>query len=242
MSNCLPTRAIVAVGFFLGLGTSAAQHNEIMYALLNFERTGVIYDGSIHIPIHKGWSLEPHNWRSFNLKVKFTDTFPERHDAQINAIARLRNAGSERYRDVPLWAVAGLPEREQKEVAITHSEQLLRHSIRFKLKGLPIRLKVKVVPMDSTKTMHYAPGQWAYVWVAYPSLAGKTSSFIEEEVDLSECLPETYGRYAINKNLLVLGSLQPGDSYRIQISNEVATPLPAGIVAILHLSRREIVK
>lgn len=235
-------RGIAAVIFVLGAETSAAQTGDIMSAALNFERTGVIYDKVVHIPKRSGFNLNRFRGRHFNLKINFTDTLPERHDGQLDALRRSRQTGSDRYRDIPLWAVAGLPERPQIAGPIHTAEELIRHSFRFKIKGLPIRLRISVVPLGTPQTMQYAPGHWAYVPTEPTDFVQKTSPFIAEDVDLSECFPETAGPYGVNKYLLVMKSLQPGEGYRIQISNAEATPLPQGIEATLRLSEPEIAK
>lgn len=219
-----------------------AQREDIFSGPLSFEKEGVIFDDVIQIPKAKRSLLASGNSVHANLKVSFLETQPQRHDEKSKEAKDQWRAGNERLRGVPLWAVAGVLDENVPRPAIKTAEALIQHQFPFKIQGLPIRLKVFVIPVQAKQEMRYGSGEWAYVLTEPRGLILKTGPYAFEEVDVSRCLPEPEGQYGRNKFLMILRALQPGATYRIRLINLEPVSLPAGISASLRLTQPDIVK
>lgn len=221
---------------------SFANPHDLVHAPLNLERAGTVYDELVPIP--KSPRLILDSWRglNFNLKVRISNTRPERHDAQYERMIREWRLGNEDLASVDLFLVNGFPDYSAKEIRVTDSAELLRHSFPFRLRGMPIRLKVIITPQKQDVVLTYIPGQWVYVPAHPRSLVMKQAHIIDEEINLAKCHSETEGTYSRNKYLIQLRAVEPGSAYRIQVINLDATPLPEGIAATLRMTRPDIAK
>ncbi|WAC73432.1 hypothetical protein OU995_01375 [Roseateles sp. SL47] len=211
-----------------------AQDAPLFRQALRFDQTGAVFDEVIKVPRRRGPYLD--------LKLNFSDDVPNRHERQLQQATPAWNRDPQLWRGVTLFSVTGLRDGNPTKRKISSSIELYEHSHKFKLLGLPIRLRVLVTPLEPRDRVSYVPGQWAYVWTDPRNLVQKVASFAFEEVDLSRVQPETSGRSSRNKYLLQFQSMHPGHSYRIQIFNLAAIQLPDGISAVLILQEPEISK
>lgn len=231
---------------FLLLGfrsvASFANPDDLVHAPLKLESAGIVYDEVVRIPKTPGLILDSWKGLNFNLKVRFSNTRPERHDAQYERMIREWRLGNEDLASVDLFLVNGFPDYNAKETPVTNAAELFRHSFPFRLAGMPIRLRVIITPQHRDEVLTYVPGQWVYVAAHPRNLIMKENRIIDEEINLAKCHSENEGTYSRNKYLIQLRAINPGSSYRIQVINLDATSLPAGISATLRITRPDIAK
>lgn len=223
-------------------GAAVANPADLIHAPLNLESAGIVYDEVVRIPKTPGLILDSWKGLNFNLKVRISNTRPERHDAQYERMIREWRLGNEDLASVDLFLVNGFPDYNAKETAVTNAAELLRHSFPFRLAGMPIRLRVIITPQHRDAVLTYIPGQWVYVAAHPRELIMKKNRIIDEEINLAKCHSENEGTYIRNKYLIQLRAVNPGSSYRIQVINLDVTNLPEGISATLRMARPEIAK
>lgn len=215
----------------------AAESGDLIHAPLNLDRVGVVYEEIVHIPESAGFHFYRRNQVDVDLKVTLTEKRPDQLTAQLRQARDQARPSHTNWASVDLYRVSGVLNERARRITVKNSRQLFEHSFPFKLVGVPIRLRVMVIPQEPNKTVTHTPGQWAYVR-AYPKdLLERTGPFAAEEINLAECLPENEGPFSRNKYLLQLKALDAGSSYRVQISNLDPITLPAGISVTLRLAQ-----
>lgn len=215
----------------------AAENGDLIHVPMSLDRVGMVYEDIVHIPDSKGAHFYRRRQVDVDLKVTLAETRLNTLSAQHRQARDQARLSHTNWASVDLYRVSGVLNERARRIIVKNSRQLFEHSFPFELVGMPIRLRILVIPQEPNKTVAYTPGQWAYVR-AYPKdLLEKTGPFAAEEINLAECLPENEGPFSRNKYLLQLKALDAGSSYRVQISNLDPITLPAGISVTLRLAQ-----